>query len=36
MMPLKNALAALKIMLKGREDAFLLNKRALEKGYGML
>lgn len=33
MLPMKSALAALKEMLKGKEPLFLLNKKALEKGY---
>ncbi|MFH1189697.1 MAG: 2-oxoacid:acceptor oxidoreductase family protein [Candidatus Omnitrophota bacterium] len=33
MITLRNVLAALKEALKGKEDLFLLNKKALEKGY---
>lgn len=33
MITLRNVLSALKEALKGREDLFLLNKNALEKGY---
>lgn len=33
MMTLRNAIAALKEALKGKEELFLLNKKALEKGY---
>lgn len=33
MISLKNIAAALKDMLKGKEELFLLNKKALEKGY---
>jgi len=33
MISLRNIVAALKDMFKGREELFLLNKKALEKGY---
>lgn len=33
MITLRNVLAALKEALKGKEDLFILNKKALEKGY---
>jgi len=32
---LKNAVEALKNMLKNKEDLFILNKKALEKGHGI-
>ena len=31
---IKNVTGALKAMFKGKEDLFLLNKKAIEKGYG--
>ena len=31
---IRNVIGALKIMFKGKEDLFLLNKKAIEKGYG--
>ena len=33
---MKDAVSALKEMLKGREELFPLNKKALEKGYGSI
>ena len=33
MLSLKNVISALKFMLSGKEDLFLMNKKAIEKGY---
>ena len=33
MITLRNVIAALREALKGKEELFLLNKKALEKGY---
>ncbi|MBI4974587.1 MAG: 2-oxoacid:acceptor oxidoreductase family protein [Candidatus Omnitrophica bacterium] len=33
MLSMKNVISALKFMLSGKEDLFLINKKALEKGY---
>lgn len=33
MLSMKNVISALKLMLRGKEDLFLMNKKAIEKGY---